>query len=106
MIDIEQIINKYPSIFYEDAPYSTDVAINKDNVRDIIKEFLKLVIPEILEEVANSSQMELRRYIESGEYESVNLGQEIPTEREMEYFGVSKKSITSLSESLIEKYTK
>lgn len=97
MINLEEIVRN-------EVPKWSEICM--DDVTTSMKKALKQVIPLILAEVANSGQMELRKYIESGEYESVNLGQEIPTEREMEYFGISKSSITSLSESLIEKYTK
>jgi len=90
MIDIEQIIEQslsspeyeYHEIYKnEHGESGTEIAI---------KEVLKLAIPEILEEVANKAEIK-----------------DIPEEFSNGYYSIiDKNSITSLSESLIEKYTK
>lgn len=43
-IKIQEILDKYQKVFYEDMPQSTGVAIEIDDVRSIIKEVSEKIV--------------------------------------------------------------
>jgi len=87
MINIEQIAEDFK---IKNTNHYADQDYYSENVVKAIKEALRQAIPEILEEVANRAEIiDIQEEFSSGYYSIIN-----------------KESITSLSELLIEKYTK
>lgn len=50
-INIEDILKKYPKVFYEDSPDSLGTAIEYYDVKTIIKEIVEAVVDKCAEEV-------------------------------------------------------
>lgn len=63
------------------------------NEAGVLKDFAKLHVKAALEDAKNNAQLCLRKYPIKSNPTEEEMGQEISTEREQEYYGISGKSI-------------
>lgn len=97
--------NKLPNPyeFFIGAMLKTNAGLNnkipEQNMIDAFKEYGRQVRDYTLKIASDLSQLCLRKYNSHAEIEEELFGQEVVTERENEYWGISKDSILNLKNS-------